>query len=312
MREIKILALIAIMVLADGCGPPPYEPEPLQGPPLISSISDVCTIGGMHTPEQPAGSRVISAYVGVPYRLSAGLSTGKEPVLWLWEISGATPDSCTEQGVNLTPVAVGNFTCQVTATNKLGSDIYDFTLNVVMPPLPTYSDKWIYLWPGFPATIGRGDFYEPDYTHIQYWSWDFGGACSPNLSTTQDTEVIAGAPGIYHGNVTVSNASGSNTYDVTVSVKELIAPELPQQDQVLSGYTGRSTHPTWPNSGGPATSWSWNLGGAGTPATSTEESPVMHLGAPETYHGTVMASNAIGSATAPFTIEVLPLPAFHH
>lgn len=51
------------------------------------------------------------------------------------------------------------------------------------------------------------------------------------------------------------------------------------------------------NTGGPVDTWSWNFGGGATPNTSGAESPSVTLSAtPNTYNGSVTATNAAGSS----------------
>ena len=50
------------------------------------------------------------------------------------------------------------------------------------------------------------------------WAWDFGGAATPNTSTSQNPTICPDAAGVFTISLTATNANGSNTITQTISV----------------------------------------------------------------------------------------------
>ncbi|HYE77610.1 MAG TPA: PKD domain-containing protein, partial [bacterium] len=73
-----------------------------------------------------------------------------------------------------------------------------------------------------------------------------------------------------------------------------------------AGCTGATvTFNVTGNTGDTPTGWSWNFGGGATPNTSSNSAPMVTLGAPGTYNGTVTLSSACGTgADFPFSFTV--------
>ncbi|MEO7993301.1 MAG: PKD domain-containing protein [bacterium] len=85
----------------------------------------------------------------------------------------------------------------------------------------------------------------------------------------------------------------------------LAAPDLTAVNP-SAGTTGAPLSPVATNTGGAATTWSWNFGGGATPNTSASATPAITLNAPGNYSATVTAVNATGSDLFPFTLMVTP------
>ncbi|OPX62868.1 MULTISPECIES: PKD domain-containing protein [unclassified Methanoregula] len=126
-------------------------------------------------------------------------------------------NTSTDQNPSHIYVAAGNYTVNLTAANAAGSNttvkegyiqvegsgpVVDFTATPVNGPAP--------------LTVQFADFSVKDPIS---WSWDFG---DDTHSTTQNPLHIYWNPGIYTVNLSVTNASGSNTTSkenfVTVAV----------------------------------------------------------------------------------------------
>jgi PKD repeat protein len=308
-------ALLAIAVAATACHGPIPGPGPplveLYGPPHIVAIHRHSL--GFDSPNattlEPAG--IVSVYSGLKIELVPELDTGESPLTWRWDLGGgATPGVAATHAVAIVPGPPGSYASQFTATNELGSHTFPFTLQVLLPPIPVLSIQEFQGYTTAPITINSD--YVPYRTVVESWSWDFGGGATPNTSTQARPEVILGPVGDYTGHVSVSNAGGTNTYEFILRSVPLIAPQLRPLNTVgtptpWNAWTGHNVYPYVANDGGPAISWLWDFGGAGTPATSTAEHPELTLGAPGTYHGTVTATNAAGSSTVELTFIVKPV-----
>jgi PKD repeat protein/subtilisin family serine protease len=134
------------------------------------------------------------------------------------------------------------------------------------------------------------------------WSWSFPGG-TPATSTEQNPVVTYNTAGTYAVTLTVTNASGSSTRTtngaVTVSSALPAADFTSRQAPICPGgkigFTNTSTQC--------ASTISWSFPG-GTPATSTDQNPVVTYAAAGTYTATLTATNANGSNTKSITVVV--------
>ncbi len=84
------------------------------------------------------------------------------------------------------------------------------------------------------------------------------------------------------------------------------SPNIPSVTPT-QGITGEEVTFTPVVSGTRPINFTWDFGNAGTPNTSTEETPTIILSSPNTYRVTVIASNSFGSDSFQFDLRVLPL-----
>lgn len=140
----------------------------------------------------------------------------------------------------------------------------------------------------------------PPFTYL----WNFGGGATPDSPAEAAPTVRLGAEGSYNCWVRVTNATGSDTYDFTLTVTpELILPAV------------SSVYPTWGREHSSLTvyantqgmlplEYSWNFGGGATPNTSSDAAPSITLGNPGAYNCTLNLSNSLGSANYNFMLHV--------
>lgn len=127
------------------------------------------------------------------------------------------------------------------------------------------------------------------------WSWTFDGGI-PATSTEQNPVVTYADAGTYQVALTVTNAAGSDTETkagyITASVEAPVAAFSASATEVKEGasvtFTDASTNAP--------TSWSWTFEG-GTPATSTEQNPIVSYAAAGTYEVALTATNEAGANT---------------
>lgn len=227
-------------------------------------------------------------------------NVGGVATTWSWNFGGgATPNTSTSAAPDVTLGTAGSYSCTVTATNVTGNDVFPFTLVVNLPPPDLTAVS--------PLTGGTGAMQSFSATNIggaaTSWSWDFGGGATPNTSTQANPTPTLGAIGTYNCSVTATNPTGNDVFPFTLEVTACSVPNITAVNFTsLAGL--RSSTASATVSGSPTT-WSWNFGGGATPNTSTSASPVLTLGTPGTYNGTVTASNTCGIGnTFPFVLEV--------
>jgi len=126
------------------------------------------------------------------------------------------------------------------------------------------------------------------------WSWDFGDT---GTSTDKNPIYTYTSVGTYTVTLTVTNASGSDT-EIKTDYITVTPPQPPAADftaDVTDINVGDSVTFTDETANHP-TSWSWTFEG-GTPATGTDQNPVITYNTPGTFDVTLVATNALGSDT---------------
>jgi PKD repeat protein len=123
-----------------------------------------------------------------------------------------------------------------------------------------------------------------------------------------DDSVVPGLTYYYY--VVAENAVSTSDPSAEDSGSATLVGGAPVIDGVTpaSGESGAQVTFAIQNSGGAATTYDWNFGGAGFPGTSTEAMPTVLLDAAGTYTVSVTASNAGGSDSFDFQFEVTPAP----
>jgi PKD repeat protein len=223
---------------------------------------------------------------------------------WHWDFGGAcSPNVSTDETPLITPLAAGIYHCTVIANNNAGSSMLHFDLTVADPEIPHLT---LLNSTELTTTIEAFLYANNDGGAVADWSWNFGGVDPAKpTSTEQYPSVVPTAAGTYHGSVTASNVSGSSTLEFTLTVTDMAPPVLDQvfPGQVVEAQTTSFFANTNCNF---QMTWTWDFGGGCTPNTSTEQFPQVQAGAPGTYNCMVTATNAGGTATFPFTLEVKP------
>ncbi|WP_052671341.1 alkaline phosphatase PhoX [Aequorivita vladivostokensis] len=145
------------------------------------------------------------------------------------------------------------------------------------------------------------------------WNWTFEGGI-PETSTDQSPVVTYNTPGTFDVTLVVSNIAG--TSDAQIKTEYITVDQDPLSDfeandlLITEGETVTFTD----LSGNTADSWLWTFEG-GTPATSTDPSPVVTYNTPGEYDVTLEISNLAGASdsemkTDYIRVAEMPVAAF--
>jgi gliding motility-associated-like protein len=145
------------------------------------------------------------------------LSTGTNVDTWLWDFGILGMTSNAQNPATMCYGIAGTYTISLTVTDDIGSDVATYVLTVIEcnPPQAdfTISD----------SSICLGDcvtFTDLSTESPTSWSWDFGGAVSPNTSTDQNPLICPTIAGTYDIELTATNAYGTSTVTHTLIVNE--------------------------------------------------------------------------------------------
>ncbi len=127
------------------------------------------------------------------------------------------------------------------------------------------------------------------------WSWTFTGGI-PASSTDQNPTITYNTPGTYSVTLSATNQYGTGTITktdyITVLSGKPVADFTASSTDIATGanitFTDASTNTP--------TSWSWTFTG-GTPASSTDQNPVVTYNTAGTYAVTLTATNSYGNGT---------------
>jgi hypothetical protein len=212
-----------------------FEPLPNSPPDVLAVSTTLGTFGDGATPRAyvtPAGTN-IPLYVTFE---------GSEASSYSWDFGGAaTPGSSASELPRLSLTTAGTYSCILTVTNAFGSDTFPFTLTVAAPQQPELIEPF-FITPldGIPApvlvsgedygvygsaTAGAVDLQDGYGRPEAVWDWNFGGGSTPAADLNSQeygyVNVTLGAPGTYHGTVTMTNGAGSDSIDFDY---EVVAP----------------------------------------------------------------------------------------
>lgn len=128
------------------------------------------------------------------------------------------------------------------------------------------------------------------------WSWTLEGG-TPASSTDKNPVVTYNTAGTYKVTLTVTNDFGSDTKTVEayITVNQAVPPVANFTADTQSVFEGNFVNFLDTSTNIPA-SWTWTFEG-GTPATSSEQNPMVTYNTVGTYKVTLMATNQFGSNT---------------
>ncbi|MEM6840639.1 MAG: PKD domain-containing protein [Bacteroidota bacterium] len=133
------------------------------------------------------------------------------------------------------------------------------------------------------------------------WQWTFEGG-EPTTSTEQNPVVVYNAPGIYDVKLIVSNDGSEHTQtkselikvESTTETDAVEANFAANKDSVTVGGSVQFTDASTGN----ITSWNWTFEG-GSPATSTEQNPIVIYDSPGSYAVSLTVSDGDTEHTLP-------------
>ncbi len=261
-----------------------------------SCSSDCGTVAAAATPPVAYfGADVTSG--DAPLTVNFTDASTNSPTSYSWDFGDGNSSSAQNpQHIFTTP---GTYNVTLTVTNADGTDTYSVTITVNTPPAPVAS---------FTPDVTSGDapltvnFTDNSTNTPTSWAWDFGDG---NSSSAQNPQHIFTTPGTYNVTLTVTNATGNDTYSITITVNAPPAPVANFTPDVTSGDAPLTVNFT-DNSTNTPTSWAWDFGDGNS---SSAQNPQHIFTTPGTYTVTLTASNANGNDTYSVTITVNAPPA---
>jgi PKD repeat protein len=216
---------------------------------------------------------------------------------------GADPDTSTDPAPTVTLAGVGTYNASLTVANSLASDTYSFTLTV--EPESTVVINGVTPLTG--EQFADVQFVADITGTPDSWFWDFGSAGFPSQSVEATPTVNLLTLGPHDCTLTASDSvSGdSDVFQFTFEVLPSTAPPAVTDVSPTFGPAGTDVTFTASFSGNPPDTYSWDFGGGATPNTTTDVSPLVTLGAIGTYSASVTLTNANGSDTFNFDLEVV-------
>ncbi len=218
---------------------------------------------------------------------------------WNWTFNGGTPSTSNDQNPSVIYNTPGTYTVSLEVVNAAGTDVFTQTSYIIVESTPNI---------GFSSNISGSmvNFNNTSSNAISY-SWDFGDG---NYSNAVNPMHTYAADGDYTVILTANNACGAvmSTQDITVTTLPL-AGFTADLNFACAPSTVNYTNLSSPN----ATEWNWTFEG-GTPATSTDQNPIVSYATPGVYSVTLVSSNSAGSNSAMQTdfivIEDLPTASY--
>ena len=230
-----------------------------------------------------------------PFTVQFTNASSSNATSYLWDFPGGAPSNSTEANPSVVWNTTGVYTVTLTAFNAAGSSSSTTTITVSTAPTAGFT----YQIGGLTVIFNNISLNGTSY------SWNFGDGSVPG--TEANPSHTYSQPGTYVVLLSVTNECGTVTTTQNVVVQG--APPVPaiSANNTL-GCLPFSAQFTDQSAGDP-TSWSWTFQG-GTPASSTEENPLVSYNAPGTYDVVLQVTNIFGTSTQTFPgyITVQPPP----
>ncbi len=198
---------------------------------------------------------------------------------YLWTFEGGTPASSTEENPTVVYDQAGEYDVVLMVSNGAGEDEITEITYISVSEAPNAGFNMI-------SEVLKVDF-ENLSEGFDEISWDFGDG---NISTEADPSHTYGEEDIYQVILTVINAC-----DTVIMIQSINLNTSP-----TAGFISNDTEGCLPftvdytnNSSINTDTWAWSFPG-GTPATSTEENPIVIYETAGTYDVTLIVSNETG------------------
>ena len=199
---------------------------------------------------------------------------------WLWTFEGGTPATSTEQNPLVTYNTAGIFDVSLVVTAPAGTDEIIFENLIIVSALPT--SDFVAVNNILTVTFTNNS------TGADSYLWDFGDG---NTSTDSDPIHTYAAEGDYNVTLTATNECGYSLIGDIVSINSMpTANFVACITEVCAGGEVQFTDASSDN----VTEWLWTFEG-GTPASSTEQNPLVTYDTPGTYDVTLEVTAGSGS-----------------
>ena len=208
------------------------------------------------------------------------LSSGY-PVSYQWLFQGGSPASSTTESPTVSFSSPGSYNVTLIVTNCAGSDTITKAGYITVQGLPIA---------GFTFTVSGGTVDFISTATNGTISWDFGDS---NTSTQDNPTHTYTTAGTYNVIQTVTNPCGTATDTQQVTIT--FPPAADFTADTTSGCAPLTVQFTDLSTDGPTT-WQWSFPG-GSPATSTDQNPVVTYNTAGTYDVTLIVSGPNGADT---------------
>ena len=212
-----------------------------------------------------------------------------------WQFPGGTPSTSSAQAPMVVYNTPGVYSVTLTVGNTAGTSSSTQSNYIAVNAGPSAN---------FSAMVGGSTAtFTNTSTNGNSNLWDFGDGSGSNQSAPSHTYTNDGT---YTVVLTTTNNCGESTFTQTVVI--VTSPTAGFAANATSGC-GPFTVQFTDLSSNNTTSWAWTFEG-GTPATSTEQNPLVTFSSPGSYDVTLVATGPGGSSTFTQTalINVLPNP----
>jgi PKD repeat protein len=222
-----------------------------------------------------------------------------------WDFDGdGGADNTTDNTATFVYTTEGTYNTTLTVTNAGGSDTISvpITVGAALPNPPVAQ---------FTANPTSGNapldvtFANTSTGTVDSLSWDFNGDGTADNTTDNSATFTFAAEGTYNASLTVTNAGGSDTIAVAITVSAAI-PNAPVADFTVdvSNGTAPLTVTFTNNSQGTIDSFAWDFNGDGTPDDTTSNPATFTYNTEGTYNATLTVTNTGGSDSLSIAITV--------
>jgi PKD repeat protein len=212
---------------------------------------------------------------------------------WFWTFEGGEPATSTDENPTVIYLNPGTYDVTLVVTGSGGSDTLVRADYITVEGAPSGSFTY--------SQVQNSVSFTNTTAGATTYTWTFGDGNSSNEANPTHTYA---ADGIYTVILAATNDCGTTFVEQTVTIVT-----VPVAAFTFNGAIGCSPFIVLfdNTSSDNATSIEWTFEG-GTPATSTEENPLVTWDAPGVYTVTLVASNSAGSSTATASITVIGGP----
>lgn len=215
---------------------------------------------------------------------------------WLWTFEGGSPATSTLENPVVTYSNTGTYDVSLVVTNNAGqgANAIQNYINVITTPTA-----------GFQSTVASNVVTLTNSGNgATSIAWTISGPGGFSQSGTgSPINFTAPSNGTYTISQVNTNGCGSSqAVTQTVLVNAYVVASMVAPSPICVGVPA-----TFNNTSANSTAQDWSFTG-GSPATSSDVSPVVTYSSPGTYTVRLTASNALGSATVEQTIEVIAAP----
>jgi len=253
---------------------------------VLTASNDCGTISSTQTvtvSTAPVASFIADTTFGcAPMIITFNDQSSSNATSWNWSFPGGNPATSTDQNPVVTYSTEGVYNVSLEVSGVGGSDVSTQLsyINISDAPVANFTS----------IMNGTDVTFINNTTGATSYSWDFGDG---NTSIETAPQHSYATDGLYYVELVASNACGTSTW--TDSVLISMPPVVGFSTDVTAGCLPLTVSYA-DESALDVTSWEWTFPG-GTPASSTEENPVVVYDAPGVYNATLVVTNPAGSST---------------